>query len=289
MDVVDSMLTEEEKWRFDLQGFMVLRQVIPSDALKQMLAVLEHWLAIDETQIPAPLVRHRQEPYKTHIDHIQYGHKLFQDLAANEHIIRAVAGLQMNAPRLFHCNFTHMTRGTGEDFDLHRDDSGFKFPSGFRNPHNDYQTAHGQIYCSHLVTWIALSPVPAGTGFTVVPGSHKSAFAAPDSSSGHSDPALAESIPLDPGDCVICATSVLHNAKPWTEDYPRLNIFQRYQLSAYFNETGKEGYPLEEHRDRISAEQYELESLSKETKAVVRRAQKRFSHQQLDDGERSTP
>ena len=76
---------------------------------------------------------------------------------------------------------------------------------------------------------------------------------------------------------------MLHNANPWTEDYPRLNIFQRYQLSAYFNETGKEGYPLEEYRDRISDEQYELESLSKETKAAVRRAQERFARRRLDD------
>lgn len=51
-----------------------------------------------------------------------------------------------------------------------------------------------------------------------------------------------------------------------------MNIFQRYQLSVYFNETGKGGYPLEEYRDQISDEQYELESLSKEEKVSVRRA-----------------
>jgi hypothetical protein len=56
-----------------------------------------------------------------------------------------------------------------------------------------------------------------------------------------------------------------------TEDYPRLNIFQRYQLSVYFNETGKGGYPLEEYRDQISEEQYELESLLKDEKRAVRR------------------
>ena len=70
MDVVDSMLTEEEKWQFDLQGFIVLRQVVPSDALKQMLAVLDHWLAIDETQIPAPFgpapSGALQDPYRPH-------------------------------------------------------------------------------------------------------------------------------------------------------------------------------------------------------------------------------
>ena len=82
---------------------------------------------------------------------------------------------------------------------------------------------------------------------------------------------------LKAGDCIVCATSLLHNAKPWTEDYPRMNIFQRFQLSAYFNETGKGGYPLDEFRGQISDELYELESLSKETKGVVRRVLDRFS------------
>ena len=79
-------------------------------------------------------------------------------------------------------------------------------------------------------------------------------------------------IPLQAGDVIVCSTNLLHDASPWTEDYPRMNIFQRYQLSVYFNETGKEGYPLEEYRHQISAEQYELESLSKEEKVAVYRA-----------------
>ena len=37
------------------------------------------------------------------------------------------------------------------------------------------------------------------------------------------------------------------------------------------DENGKGGYPFDEHRDKISEEQYELESFSKELKAVVKR------------------
>ena len=72
------------------------------------------------------------------------------------------------------------------------------------------------------------------------------------------------------GDVAIFSTNLLHDASPWTEDYPRMNIFQRYQLSAYFNETGKRGYPFDEHRDKISDAQYELESLSKKIKTAVK-------------------
>ena len=168
MFTIQSTLTDEEKWYFDLHGFLVLQNVLCKDEIDEMLDILQHWLTIDESDIPAPLHRGRQETCKTHIGHIQYGHQLFQDLAMNPDIIRVVAGLMMNAPRLFHNNFTMMTK---HDYPqrFHRDDSGFKFPPDFSNPHNDYQAGGGQIYCNHIATWVALVDVPLGTGFCLVP------------------------------------------------------------------------------------------------------------------------
>ena len=270
MHTIHSTLTEEEKWYFDLHGFLVLRDVIPRTEVAEMLKVLRYWLTLDEADIPPPLKRSRQEPCKTHIDHIQYGHQLFESLAMHPDIMRVVAGLTMNAPRLFHCNFTMMTKHDAPQH-FHRDDSGFKFPPGFRNPHNDYQAAAGHIYCSHIATWVALVDVPLGTGFCLVPGSHKSEFQAPADLSVRHEPPTSITLPMNAGDVAIFSTNLLHDASPWTEDSPRMNIFQRYQLSAYFNETGKGGYPLDEHRDKISEAQYELESLSKEVKVAVKR------------------
>ena len=89
----------------------------------------------------------------------------------------AIAGLSKGPPRLFHCNFTQMVKAQPEDEEhqrFHRDVSGFKFPPGFRNSHNDYQVAGGEIYCSHLATGVALADIPEGTGFCLIPGSHYS-------------------------------------------------------------------------------------------------------------------
>ncbi len=274
-----NLLSESEKWEFDLHGYLYLRGVIDPGRLQEMLEVINHWLTIDANAVPEPVVRHRQEPYKTHLDHIQYGHRLFQALNADPQIIRLVAGLTMGAPRLFHCNFTHMVKAQPGDEDhqgFHRDDSGFKFPSGFRNPHNDYQTAGGEIYCSHLATWVALADVPEGTGFSLVPGSHKSSFKTPEGLAVGHHPPISITVPMQAGDALIFSTNLLHDAAIWTEDYPRMNIFQRYQLSAYFNETGKGGLPHEAHKDMISEEEYELESLSKEEKMAVKRMRMHF-------------
>ena len=265
-----SHLTDSEKWQFDLHGFLVLRQVIASDRLAQMLEVIDGWLSADLSEMPCPLVRHRQEPHKTHIDHIQYGHRLFDELAWDPQIIRVVAGLTFNTPRLFHCNFTQMSRSDEELTGFHRDDSGFKFPPGFRNPHNDYQAGNGELYCSHLATWVAMADVPEGTGFCLVPGSHKSNFREPDGLKICDNPPVSITVPLQAGDMIIFSTNLLHDAAPWTESYPRMNIFQRYQLSVYFNETHKSGYPLEPHKSMISEELYELENMGREEKKVIR-------------------
>jgi ectoine hydroxylase-related dioxygenase (phytanoyl-CoA dioxygenase family) len=274
MDDASPLLTEDEKWTFDLHGYLVLRGVIDAERLDAMLAVIRGWLSAPESDVPKPLLRHRQEPHKTHIDHIQYGDPLFADLAMDPEIMRVVCGLMFSAPRLFHCNFTMMDQGDEEKWGFHRDDSGYKFPPGFRNPHNDYQANGHDIYCSHVCTWVALADVPDETGFCLVPGSHKSNFRVPADLPVKHAPPTSVTVPLNAGDVIVFATSLLHDATAWTEERPRLNIFQRYQLSVYFNEAGKGGYPLEEHRSLISDGQYELESLGRQTKAAARRARR---------------
>ena len=39
-----STLTEEEKWYFDLHGYLILRQVITPDEVLQMLSLGFNWL-----------------------------------------------------------------------------------------------------------------------------------------------------------------------------------------------------------------------------------------------------
>ena len=71
---------------------------------------------------------------------------------------------------------------------------------------------------------------------------------------------------MQAGDVIVFSTALLHAAAPWTlTDRPRLNVFQRFQLSAYFGLGEKStnfvgsGYPLESHKHRLSPAAYELE------------------------------
>ena len=102
----DSFLPNEEKWHFELQGYLVLDNIIPESDLKEMRSILNNWLTVEEHNLPPPLKRGNQDSNKTHIRHIHYGHKIFQKLNMNPEIIRIVAGLTCANPRLFHCVFT---------------------------------------------------------------------------------------------------------------------------------------------------------------------------------------
>lgn len=267
----DSFLTNEEKWHFELQGYLVLDNIIPESDLKEMRSILNNWLTVEEHNLPPPLKRGNQDSNKTHIRHIHYGHKIFQKLNMNPEIIRIVAGLTWRNPRLFHCVFTQMVTGP-EQYGFHRDDDGIKFTPGFRNPNNDFQVADGEIFCSHLATWVALSDIPPGTGLCFVPGSHKSTIAEPKTLVAEHNPPVSITIPMKAGDAIIFSTRLLHNASPWTEDYPRLNILQRYVFGWFFDLPHL--YPIEEYRNKLSNEMYELEKMMREEKLVVQKVHK---------------
>ncbi len=47
-----SLLTPEEKWHFELQGFLLLSGVVPESDLGEMRPVLDGWLTADEKVFP---------------------------------------------------------------------------------------------------------------------------------------------------------------------------------------------------------------------------------------------
>lgn len=283
-----SLLTDGEKWLFDLHGYLLLQKAVPPADVVELLSELNAWCDAPDDP-PKPLTRGEQPgpsgPSKTHVSNPHYGSAVYQRLNLNPEILRVVSGMMMGSPRLMHSVATRMQRSPESDPlpGFHRDTDGFVFPLGFRNPHNDYQTSGGELYCSHVATWVALRDVPDGTGFCIIPGSHKSSFEAPADIKATHNPPVSVTVPVMAGDVIVFSTGLLHAASKWTvQDYPRCNVFQRFQLSAYFGLGEKStnfqgsGYPMEEYRDHISDEQYELESPSKQEKEIVKNMRNRY-------------
>ena len=46
-----NLLTEEEKWQFDLHGYLHLKGMIKPEGLVAMLEVITHWLTVDTAEM----------------------------------------------------------------------------------------------------------------------------------------------------------------------------------------------------------------------------------------------
>ena len=270
-----STLTEKEKWHYDLFGYLVLRQVVSPAEVEQMLDIANGWFANPEAA-PEP-VNVTQDEYSGVLGNIQYGDRIFERLSLNEKIVRVVMGLMWNRPRLFNCALVLQKQRPipeGEQERLHRDTSGFEFPDGFHNPHNDYQAGNGQIYSNYVNTAITLVDVPTDNGFMCIPGTHKSRIQFPTTLDIDNELAPAITFELKAGDCLVFSPRLMHGTKFWKIDYPRRVVFNRYQFSFYFNENYS--LPIEAHRHCISADQYELESIQRGEKGFAKRILKKL-------------
>ena len=74
------MLTQEEKWYLDLNGFMVVRDVVPSSELEQMKAQLLEWHQWEESNFEPPMRINSQPGKPWWVYNMHYGHPVFQRL-----------------------------------------------------------------------------------------------------------------------------------------------------------------------------------------------------------------
>ena len=95
------MLTQEEKWYLDLNGFMVVRDVVPSSELEQMKAQLLEWYRWEESQFELPMRINNQPGKPWWVYNMHYGHPVFQRLILNPEILRVATALTWNQPRVF--------------------------------------------------------------------------------------------------------------------------------------------------------------------------------------------
>ena len=58
------MLTPEERYRFDLHGYIVVPGAVPGDNVERMIARSDEWHALDDSELPAPLKTYRDPSTK---------------------------------------------------------------------------------------------------------------------------------------------------------------------------------------------------------------------------------
>jgi len=213
--------TDEQKYLFDARGWLLLPGVLSGDELKDMRE-----FALQVYNNPESLPEHERSyvagPLQKLADH-PFIVGFMNEFVAHPHLASPDGyGFRMEA-----ANIRFRSAGTKDDgkFRPHNGNGLFRFAIDSHH----YQCFPGKAYSGLTrVVW-ELNPVKKGQGGTlVVSGSHKSAFAAPESIHDPNSP-VWDTYECPAGSLLFFTEAITHSATYWTnEENDRVAIFTLY-------------------------------------------------------------
>ena len=196
-------MTEAEIYEFDLNGYILYRDLIPAGDLRRMNEIID-----------------------ANLDERNPGNFSFLDLDAifmevmalplTLRIMRVIIGDWM---RLDHAYGIQMTSDMDTHENLH---GGLRADQG----EHQYQWANGRMWNGLIVIMYALEDVnPGDGGFVCVPGSHKASF---NSYKPPVDSHLVVNPSLKAGDMLIFTEALVHGTISWKSNRRRRSILYKY-------------------------------------------------------------
>lgn len=223
------MMTEYEKWHFDLMGYLILPQAVPQTDVACMRQLALDWSQKPDEELPAPVETYGKPTFDSQkirpLIHVEYAEPVFQRAWLNPQIMRVVLGLTDNCPQALLSSLQIYPQGS-ETGPLHNGSRG-----GIRNPANDYQAANGRAFATFLNVGLCLSDSTTGDGFVCIPGSHKSEFPWPDDITVDTPAPLVVAPELRAGDVVVFTELLRHGGRAWQQPEPRIVLYNRYCTS----------------------------------------------------------
>lgn len=229
-------MNETERYLFDLNGYIVLRDVLGPEELDALNA------GVDAAGVPGLLneVNYIHTGFPDSDDGnsdqaagpvdlvngllTDWG-KPFRDLVDHPRILPVLEQLLGPQLRLDHSYAIFMRAGAGESTPHHLHNGGTPF-----DPSQYYLVRDGRMHNGLIVVSFALSDVNAGDGgFCVIPGSHKSSFPVPDEIrkiTGEEPPVVH--VPMKAGDAVVFTEAVTHGSIPWSAGHDRRAVLCKY-------------------------------------------------------------
>ena len=205
-------MTDEEKFSFDLEGYLVVRNVLDAGDLKRLNAAAEQ--AVPDWGDSGISTAGRVS---------QWGPE-FQALMDHDTIVPYLVELLGPKFRIDHDYCIFMKRGATRG-GLH---------GGEKDSEADhwYKYRDGVMRNGLTVVTYFLSPARAGDGgFACIPGSHKSNFVdrvPRDVRRFERDAHYVVQPEVDSGDALIFTEALIHGTKPWTADHDRRALLYKY-------------------------------------------------------------
>lgn len=216
----EARVNEIERYIFDTQGCIVVPNVLSPEQIGRLLAGIprnaDGGIACSNDRI-------------TFTGLLDYEEPLFRELIAHPKVLPYLQALLCGAdePEAGHFQLSHEY-----GLAIHAGQEGPSFHGG-GTPYRrwtSYQTANERIYCSLIgVVWMLTDVGPEDGGFWYIPGSHKAAFALPESvrTYGHV-PACVVQPAAPAGSVIIFSEALTHGTRPWKAAHQRVALFYKY-------------------------------------------------------------
>jgi ectoine hydroxylase-related dioxygenase (phytanoyl-CoA dioxygenase family) len=221
-------MTEDERYLFDLNGYLIVRGVLTQGEVKQANDAIDRHLseAVERQDAGLRNAVRGSKMYGTGPGRKDLGGvlewtenedaKVFQSILAHPRLVPLFHGILGKGYRMDHLPFCIIQDQGAEGFQLHG--GTIDCTTGQYNPHLAYTCHQNQIHCSLLGVNVMLTDHNGGDGgFCVVPGSHKSNFKMP---KGMVDGQVYSDFIRQPetkaGDVLLFSEGTVHGALPWT-------------------------------------------------------------------------
>ena len=225
-------MNDTQKYLFDLQGYLVLEQAVPTSVVQACNVALDRFEQMPESDYPAPVTSGQERSEENlYISNIVEGDDAFLDLMDLPVVLEAVETITGGPYRLNH-TYT-ISRWGGGFTSLHMHGTPII-------PKCQYHCRNGQMVSTLTKVVFPMLDCEAEDGcFAVIPGAHKSNFIRPWGNHPDENPPLTP-VPAKAGDAIIFTEALTHGSTVNTSGHPRRSLYFCYSIG-YMPDWGGQG------------------------------------------------
>jgi hypothetical protein len=222
-------MNEREKFLYDLQGFLLVKEFLTPDEVKALNAAFDaNWNKCIDDPNSHPdgnmAGTHPRGYFSGMLTWDKPWCQPFRELLAHPKLIPYLNTMFGRGWKMDHSPFMLTSTTGAEGLRLHGSTSRLFDGSQY------YTYANGQIRCGMIVCQFQLADVSEGDGgLCVIPGSHKANFACPEDILRYEEnQGLVYNVPCKTGDMVIFNEATIHGTLPWRAQHERRSLLYRY-------------------------------------------------------------
>ncbi len=243
-------MNAEQKYLFDLQGYIVLKGVVSADQLRACNEALDRYESMDPAAYPVPLCLGQERTEDNlYISNILEGDLAFASLVDLPPVLDVIAEVTGGPYRLNHTYTIYRWQGGYTRLHMHGTPI---------IPKCQYHCRNGQMVSTLTkVVFPMLDCAEEDGCFAVIPGAHKSNFPKPWGNEPVDNPPLVP-VPAQAGDAIIFTEALTHGSMVCTSGRPRRTLYYCYS-TGYMPDWGGQGLHFTDAiYDRLDAEKSEI-------------------------------